>query len=103
MTKKELVEAIFNKCSGVTYPETIIPDAVDLLLENMIDHLGEGGRVEIRGFGSFSLHKWGPRHARNPQTGESWRTESVYTTHFKPGKQVRERVNNSKPKQESTD
>jgi len=55
--------------------------------------MAEGGRVEIRGFGSFSVHHRPARHGRNPKTGESVEIPPKYVSHFKPGKELRERVN----------
>jgi len=61
----------------------------------MADVLAEGGRIEIRGFGSFSLHYRAPRTGRNPKTGEPVVLSGKYVPHFKPGKELRDRVNNS--------
>ena len=55
-----------------------------------------GRRIEIRGFGSFTLHYRAPRKAHNPKTGERVVTEAKYSPHFKPGKALRERINESK-------
>ena len=52
-------------------------------------------RIEIRGFGSFSLHYRAPRLGRNPKTGQSVRLDGKFVPHFKPGKELRDRVNNS--------
>ena len=57
--------------------------------------LSGGGRIEIRGFGSFSLHYRAPRVGRNPKTGESVELSGKYVPHFKPGKELRDRVNGS--------
>jgi integration host factor subunit beta len=64
------------------------------LLEQMSDALSTGQRIEIRGFGSFSLHHRPPRIGRNPKTGEPVALPGKHVPHFKPGKQLRERVNN---------
>jgi integration host factor subunit beta len=61
----------------------------------MSDILAAGERIEIRGFGSFSLHYRAPRTGRNPKTGESVTLEGKYVPHFKPGKEMRDRVNES--------
>ena len=58
----------------------------------MANSLETGDRIEIRGFGSFSLHYRAPRIGRNPKTGESVELEGKYVPHFKPGKELRERV-----------
>ena len=55
--------------------------------------LASGERIEIRGFGSFSLHFRPPRVGRNPKTGESVALDGKYVPHFKPGKELRDRVN----------
>jgi len=59
----------------------------------VITELAEGGRVEIRGFGSFSVHHRPARRGRNPKTGEAVDIPRKYVPHFKPGKELRERVN----------
>lgn len=61
----------------------------------MSQTLGHGERIEIRGFGSFCLHYRPPRRAHNPKTGERVFTQAKYTPHFKPGKDLRDRVNDS--------
>jgi integration host factor subunit beta len=66
------------------------------LLEVMSDSLANGERIEIRGFGSFSLHFRPPRIGRNPKTGEAVALSGKYVPHFKPGKDLRERVNSGK-------
>ena len=68
-------------------------EAVKHLLEIMSDSLAGGERIEIRGFGSFSLHYRAPRIGRNPKTGESVGLAGKYVPHFKPGKELRDRVN----------
>ena len=59
----------------------------------MADSLANGERIELRGFGSFSLRHRQPRAARNPRTGEALTTEHRFSVHFKPGKELKERVN----------
>jgi len=61
----------------------------------MVDTLATGDRIEIRGFGSFSLHYREPRIGRNPKSGEKVELEGKYVPHFKPGKELRDRVNAS--------
>jgi integration host factor subunit beta len=93
MTKSELIERIAEK-----QPQLAIKDietAVKILLEQMSESLLGGDRIEIRGFGSFCLHYRAPRKGRNPKTGESVELTGKYVPHFKPGKQLRERVDNS--------
>ena len=75
-----------------------------MAVKTMIDHMGttlaNGERIEIRGFGSFSLHYRPPRVGRNPKTGDSVELAAKYVPHFKPGKEMRERVNESMEKVE---
>jgi integration host factor subunit beta len=63
------------------------------MIEQMSQALASGERIEIRGFGSFSLHFRPPRMGRNPKTGDSVELSGKYVPHFKPGKELRERVN----------
>src|SRR5579862_680970 len=74
-------------------PEKDIALAVNQIIEHMSHTLSHGGRIEIRGFGSFNLHFRPPRRAHNPKTGEKLITEPKYAVHFKPGKELREKVN----------
>ena len=68
--------------------------AFDVLRVRDLDtHRSNGERIEIRGFGSFSLHFRPPRQGRNPKTGEAVALSGKYVPHFKPGKDLRERVN----------
>lgn len=91
MTKSELIEYITEKQNQL--PLRDVELAVKLLLEYMSDILAAGDRIEIRGFGSFSLHYRAPRMGRNPKTGENVELEGKYVPHFKPGKEMRDRVN----------
>ncbi len=90
MTKSELIELLARKQSHLAYKDVEL--AVKSLLEQMSDALAKGQRIEIRGFGSFSLHFRPPRVGRNPKTGESVELKGKYVPHFKPGKELRERV-----------
>jgi integration host factor subunit beta len=91
MTKSELIELIAAKQKHL--PAKDVELAVKHLLEIMGDALAQGNRIEIRGFGSFSLHYRPPRQGRNPKTGEAVALSGKYVPHFKPGKELRERVN----------
>ncbi len=94
MIKSEIIK---NLASDVTQiPEKDIALSVNAIINQMSDSLGSGERIEIRGFGSFSLHYHAPRNARNPKTGMQVVTEPKYRPHFKPGKELRERVNVSR-------
>jgi integration host factor subunit beta len=77
-------------------PEKDLALAVNHIIEHMSDILSQGGRIEIRGFGSFNLHFRPPRRAHNPKTGEKLITEPKYAVHFKPGKELREKVNSNR-------
>ncbi|WP_258806777.1 integration host factor subunit beta [Pseudidiomarina sp. CB1] len=92
MTKSELIQQL-----TALYPELSprqVEDAVKELIEQMAQQLAGGDRIEIRGFGSFSLHYRAPRTGRNPKTGEKVELDGKYVPHFKPGKELRERVDN---------
>ena len=91
MTKSELIEILATKNGHLNHKD--IELAVKSLLEQMSWALSSGQRIEIRGFGSFSLHYRPPRIGRNPKTGESVALASKHVPHFKPGKELRERVN----------
>ena len=96
MMKSELIERIARKQSHLAYKDVEL--AVKSLLEQMSNSLSNGNRIEIRGFGSFSLHYRPPRSGRNPKTGDSVSLPGKHVPHFKPGKELRERVNNSMKK-----
>ncbi len=91
MTKSELIELIAQKQKHLSYKD--IEFAVKTMIEQMAQTLASGERIEIRGFGSFSLHYRPPRVGRNPKTGEPVQLSGKYVPHFKPGKELRERVN----------
>jgi integration host factor subunit beta len=91
MTKSELIEIITTKQKHL--PAKDVELALKQMLEIMSDALAQGDRIEIRGFGSFSLHFRPPRQGRNPKTGEAVALDGKYVPHFKPGKDLRERVN----------
>lgn len=93
MTKSELIESLIQQ--NFTIPVKIVESAVKNILESMSQTLESGERIEIRGFGSFSLHYRQPRVGRNPKTGETVDLEAKYVPHFKAGKELRERVNGS--------
>ena len=93
MTKSELIETIARKQKHL--PAKDVELAVKHILEIMGEALANGERIEIRGFGSFSLHYRVPRIGRNPKTGTPVALSGKYVPHFKPGKELRDRVNNS--------
>lgn len=90
MTKSELVEIIAEKQEGITRREAEV--VVNTILSVIGDALADGGHVELRGFGSFSTKQRNARLGRNPKTGESVMVPAKTVPHFKPGKDLRERV-----------
>ena len=94
MVKSQLITRIAEKQDTLTAKDVEL--GVNHILERMSVKLADGERIEIRGFGSFSLHYRPPRRAHNPKTGERVFTQEKYTPHFKPGKDLRERVNASR-------
>ena len=93
MTKSELIEVIAREQSHLAYRDVEL--AVKCIIEQMSQALASGQRIEIRGFGSFSLHYRPPRIGRNPKTGDSVALAAKHVPHFKPGKEMRERVNSA--------
>ena len=91
MTKSELIERIATVQTQLSARDLEL--AVKMMLDHMAKALAAGERIEIRGFGSFSLHYRAPRLGRNPKTGEEVELAGKYVPHFKPGKELRERVN----------
>lgn len=91
MTKSELIEKLSSQNPHLQSKN--VEDAVKEMLEHMAITLSSGERIEIRGFGSFSLHYRAPRTGRNPKTGDKVELEGKYVPHFKPGKELRDRVN----------
>lgn len=90
MTKSELIELLATKQPQLDQKDVEL--AVKELLEQMASALACGERIEVRGFGSFSLHYRPPRVGRNPKTGDSVMVPDKRVPHFKPGKELRERV-----------
>ncbi len=93
MTKSELIERMVAKQQQLSGKDVEL--AIKTILEQMSQALSSGDRIEIRGFGSFSLHYRAPRKGRNPKTGDAVLLAGKYVPHFKPGKEMRERVNES--------
>ncbi|MCB1667894.1 MAG: integration host factor subunit beta [Porticoccaceae bacterium] len=91
MTKSELIERLVTKQEQL--PPRDVELAVKMVLEKMTHSLVNNSRIEIRGFGSFSLHFRAPRIGRNPKTGASVELSGKYVPYFKPGKDLRDRVN----------
>ncbi len=101
MTKSELIEAIAKRQSHLALKDVEL--AVKCIIEKMNYALSTGKRIEIRGFGSFSLHKRPQRMGRNPKTGESVALAEKHVPHFKPGKELRDRVDSASQEYEITD
>lgn len=96
MTKSELMarlaEVFAEKNSESELQAKDIEYSVKVLVDTMTRSLAKGQRIEIRGFGSFDLNHRPPRIGRNPKTGEKVEVPAKYVPHFKPGKELRERV-----------
>jgi integration host factor subunit beta len=99
MTKSELIEILAQRQAHLKGEDVDL--SVKALLEMMGGSLANGERIEIRGFGSFSLHYRPPRLGRNPKTGESVALPGKHVPHFKPGKELRERVSGAMPLDEA--
>ena len=84
MIKSDLIQAIAKLLPDI--PEYKIGENINQIIELIIAQIIQGGRIEIRGFGTFVLHYRAPRQARNPKTGERITTPAKYVLRFKPGK-----------------
>ncbi len=90
MTRSDLIARLAE-----LHPQLMTKDAesaVKVILDTLSNTLSQGGRVEIRGFGSFALNYRPPRQGRNPKTGDKVQVPAKYVPHFKAGKELRERV-----------
>ncbi len=90
MTRSDLIAKLAEH-----YPQLLVKDvelAVRVVLDTMSSALSRGGRIEIRGFGSFALNYRPPRTGRNPKSGDRVQVPAKYVPHFKAGKELRERV-----------
>ena len=93
MTKSDLIARLAER-----FPQLVAKDAdfaVKMILDAMSEALAKGDRIEIRGFGSFSLNYRPPRVGRNPKSGDKVRVPEKWVPHFKAGKELRERVDKS--------
>ncbi|MDR2787234.1 MAG: integration host factor subunit beta [Candidatus Accumulibacter sp.] len=93
MTKSDMIARLAER-----FPQLVAKDAdfaVKMILDALSDALVKGDRIEIRGFGSFSLNHRPPRIGRNPKSGEKVRVPEKWVPHFKAGKELRERVDKS--------
>lgn len=91
MNKSELIERIVDRQEQLSVRDVEL--AVKTMLEHMTQVLSSGERIEVRGFGSFSVNYRAPRVGRNPKTGETVELPGKHVPHFKPGKELRDRVN----------
>ena len=90
MTKSELIDRLCMRYPQLRSQD--VEEAVKLIIEKVCQSLEKGDRVEIRGFGSFDLNHRPARIGRNPKTGERVEVPEKHVPHFKPGKELRERV-----------
>lgn len=90
ITKSEMIDILAAEQPQLAYRDVEL--AVKGLLDCMAAALAEGQRIEVRGFGSFSLHHRASRVGRNPKTGDAVVVPEKHVPHFKPGKELRERV-----------
>ena len=100
MTKSELIERIAMRQAQLSTKDVEL--AVKCVIDQMVNGLASGERIEIRGFCSFSLHYRSARVGRNPKTGEQVQLAGKHVPHFKPGKEMRDRVNDSLNRYQST-
>lgn len=91
LTKSELITRVFERHPSLTNREAEM--VVNEILRVMTSSMGRGVRVEIRGFGSFSLKRREAREGRNPRTGESVHVPAKFVPHFRAGKEVRDALN----------
>ena len=91
MVKSELVQVLKEKLPELQQRDVEL--AVNCILTQMADTIAKGERIEVRGFGSFDLHHRDPRIGRNPKTGEAVDLPAKVAVHFKPGKEMKDRVN----------
>jgi integration host factor subunit beta len=96
MIKSELITSIAGKQAHLTNKD--IELAVNTVIDYLSQSLARGTRIEIRGFGGFSLRKRDSRIGRNPKTGQAVKVPGGHALHFKPGLALRERVNQSRQK-----
>lgn len=96
MIKSQLIEIIAANTKYHKLSEKKVTESVNEIIDLMAEVLANNSRIEIRGFGSFSLHHRPSRQTRNPKTGEVVFSEAKNRPHFRPGKDLRERVNESR-------
>jgi integration host factor subunit beta len=94
INKKDLIELISKDQDQL--PQRDIDLAIKTIINSMLESLASGKRIEIRGFGSFALRYRKSRIGRNPKSGESVEIAERYVPHFKPGKKLKQKVNQGK-------
>ena len=94
MVKSEIVQALNMKMPDLL--EKDVESALNCMVNQMVETLAKGERIEIRGFGSFDIRHRPPRMARNPKTGESVQLAAKAAVHFKPGKEMRDCVKSTR-------
>jgi integration host factor subunit beta len=99
MTRSDLVGQLAEKFATLTHRDTEF--AVKTIIDALSEALARGHRIEIRGFGSFSINRRPPRVGRNPRSGEQVVVPEKLVPHFKPGKALREAVDSNLPADES--
>lgn len=91
MIRSELVQALAENNGDLTAAE--VEKIVDIFFSGITNQLAKGGRVELRGFGAFTTRARDARTGRNPRTGEAVQIDAKKVPFFKPGKEIRERLN----------
>ena len=91
MIRSELIDKLIDKNPGLSTRD--IEAIVDCFFEEVVSQLAHGGRVELRGFGTFSTRERDARTGRNPRTGDAVKIDAKRVPHFKPGKEMRARLN----------
>lgn len=91
MIRSELIQKLAEENPGLTVQE--VEKILDLFFKEIVDRLSAGGRVELRGFGAFTTRAREARTGRNPRTGEQVAVSAKRVPYFKPGKEMRERLN----------
>lgn len=91
MIRSELIKKLEDENPQLKTQE--IEKIVDLFFNQIVQRLADGGRVELRGFGAFSTRARDPRKGRNPRTGETVDVPGKRVPYFKPGKEIREKLN----------
>jgi integration host factor subunit beta len=91
MIRSELVQKLCSDFPDLSQRE--VENVVSAVFDSITDQLAQGGRVELRGFGAFSTRQRDARTGRNPRTGEAVEVDAKRVPYFKPGKEMRERLN----------